>query len=259
MFSSMKNSRRLLVPGTALAAAVLAGTLFVSDALRAQEVTSLENVDGKYDAMSESLRGCPNRGNQPKAADTGELIFYSTTWGNNPQEGQYRQEMERLLSAEVQNVKGAILDVEGKFKEMVRVFPHYKDKTYKEIILEDKPGVWRDGVYVNILKVIGFHFNEDKSIDCVILDYQIRNIQIENQWTRKLMRLYYPNIQTVELLTIRHNYKMGGTLEKTAPEIQLRALRTYFADVRAAIYVMDMEIAAYYDQRNKVNSWQMGL
>lgn len=208
---------------------------------------------------NDNLRQCLNREKQP-ATDHGELLLDRHNWGNNPQEGQYRKEMERLLRIEVANVRTAIKNVEEKYGELIRAKPAIAGKNYKEIKLEDKPGVWRNGLYVSSQKIIAFHFHaEDQKMDCVVLDAMVQSIYIEDQWTRKLMRMYNPHIQTVELHTLRRNYVKGGSLEKTAPEIQLRALRLFAEDLRSSLYMMDMEIAAHYDQRNKLNQWQLGL
>ncbi|MEQ9363335.1 MAG: hypothetical protein RIF32_03775 [Leptospirales bacterium] len=208
---------------------------------------------------NDNLRQCLNREKLP-TTDHGELILDRHTWGNNPQEGQYRLEMERLLRMEVDNVRKAIRNVEEKYGELMRAKPGPDRTHYKEIKLEDKPGVWRDGLYVNSQKIIALHFRpEDQKLDCVVLDALVQSIYIEGQWTRKLMRMYNPHIQTVELHTLRRNFVKGGSLEKTAPEIQLQALRTFAEDLRSSLYRMDMEIAAHYNQRNKVNQWQLGM
>ncbi len=208
---------------------------------------------------NDSLRKCPNREKQPET-NHGELILDRHTWGNNPQEGQYRQEMERLLRIEVENVRAAIGNVEEKYDELMRAKPGVERKHYKEIKLEDKPGVWRDGIYVNSQKVIALHFRpDDGKLDCIVLDALVQSIYVEGQWTRKVMRMYNPHIQSVELHTMRQNFVKGGSLEKTAPEIQLQGLRTFAEDLRSSLYRMDMEIAAHYDQRNKINQWQLGM
>ena len=208
---------------------------------------------------NDSLRRCMNRAEQPEQSRD-DLIFDRTTWGNNPQEGQYRDEMERLLRLEVASVRKAIASVEDKYAELIRVKPELASKNYKEIKLEDKPGVWRDGLYVNSQKIIALHFlPENHKLDCIVLDALVQSIYIEGQWTRKLMRMYNPHIQTVELYTARRNYVQGGSLEKTSTEIQLQALRIFAEDLRSSLYMMDMEIAAHYDQLNRVNRWQMGL
>ena len=185
--------------------------------------------------VTDPLRGCTGREKQP-AVEEGELILYATTWGNNPREGEYRKEMERLLRIEVSNVRRSLQDVAQKHKELVLLYPEFAN--YQEIVIEDVPGTYRDGVYVNSKKLIIFHYNEEKALDCVVLDSMTRSIYGANEYTRKLIRLYYPNIQTMELETRRHNYVEKGTLERTSPEIQLRALRLVFLNLRTALYSM---------------------
>ena len=42
------------------------------------------------------------------------LILGEQSWGNNPQESQYRSEVTRLLKLEIENVGKAVEDIEGR-------------------------------------------------------------------------------------------------------------------------------------------------
>ena len=209
---------------------------------------------------NDRLRACVNWAEFTDIDDHDELYFDNKTWGSNPQEGQYRDEMVRLLGLEVENVRRAIRNVEDKYAELIRAKPELAKQNSKELILEDKPGVWRDGQYVNTQKVLALYFDDsNEKLKCAVLDALVQNIYVANQWTRKLMRLYNPHVQRVELHTIRHNYVQKARLERASPEIQLRALRLFAEDLRSSLYMMDMEIAAHYEQQRKVNSWQLGI
>ncbi|EHQ06849.1 MAG: hypothetical protein F9K24_04070 [Leptonema illini] len=204
----------------------------------------------------DSARECKNH-QEFRKAGADELILPAISWGNNPQEGEYRREVERLLKLEIQNVNTAILDVVSKHKELIKLYPELK--RYQEIVLEDNPGAWRDGLLVNSKKVLSLHYAETGEIDCIVLDSMIRGVNKYELWTRKIMRLYYPSIQTLQLETRTHNLRMLESLENTSPEVQLKALRLVFQNLRTALYSMDMLIAAYYDRRNKRNEWQINL
>ncbi len=216
------------------------------------------------------LRECPNRSivegkvAEKKKQDDALLaqgkkpgLLSKLSLGNNPREGQYRAEMERLLGIEIANVKRAVLDAQVKHKELIVLYPQLKN--YQEIILEDVPGAWRDGVFVSSKKLIIMHYDDNGDIGCVVLESFTRSIYNPGQWTKKMIRLYYPHIQFVELETLRHNYRLYRSLEFTSPEIQLKGLRLVFGNLRAALYSMDMLIAAYYDLREKKNDWQINF
>ncbi len=233
-------------------------------------VTDAMGRKHKVKKVVDKFRLCANREEQEKKRRDREAeykrleaegkkpgLLSNISLGNNPREGQYRAEMERLLGIEIGNVQRAVRDVEHKHKELIILYPQLKQ--YQEIILEDVPGAFRDGEYVNSKKLIVMHYNEQGVIDCVVLDSMTRSVYNPTQWTRKVIRLYYPNIQTLELETHRHNYQLRGSLETTSPEIQLKALRLVFNNLRAALYSMDMLIAAYYDLREKKSDWQINL
>ena len=233
-------------------------------------VTDIMGRKHKVKRSVDKFRQCLNRDEQERKRKDREKeydrlkaegkkpgLLSNISLGNNPREGQYRAEMERLLGIEISNVQKAVRDVERKHKELIVLYPQLK--AYQEIALEDVPGAYRDGEYVNSKKLIVMHYNDQGVIDCVVLDSMTRSIYNPTQWTRKVIRLYYPNIQTLELETSRHNYKLRGSLEATSPEIQLKALRLVFSNLRAALYSMDMLIAAYYDLREKKSDWQINL
>lgn len=208
-------------------------------------------------APADEMRTCLFREDQPEIPADG-LIFHSSTLGNNPQEGIYQEEMERLLRIEIRNVADAVADATTKHRELARLFPSYS--RYYEIALEDDPGTWNGNDFVNYKKVIAFHFDVDGKMSCIVLDAERRSIYMETAWTRKLMRLYLPeNIQSIELHTFRHNYQTRNRLDEAAAEVQLEALRMVYLDLRSALYRMDMQIAAFYDRRNQLNSWQVDL
>lgn len=230
----------------------LAGLALVVASISAQQ------KEVKMKEAKDPMRMCKNEAAQQQKAKEfkpGELTAFSI--GNNPQEGQYRREMERLLKVEISNVRNAVEDVQRKHTELVKLFPQLEG--YQEIVLEDTPGAWRDGVYVNSQRLLAIHYQENSRIKCVVLDSITRDIYNEGQWTRKVIRLYYPNIHTLEMESVRHNYQLTRTLETAAPEIQLKALRLVYNNLRTALYSMDMKIAAYYDLRNKKNEWQINL
>lgn len=235
-----------------------------------QYVTDLNGRKLRLRRATDPLRRCKNRDAQEKKRRDREKenerlkaegrkpgLLSNISLGNNPREGQYRAEMERLLGLEISNVQKAVRDVERKHKDLVQLYPQLR--SYQEIVMEDVPGAFRDGEYVSSKKMIIMHYNEQGVIDCVILESFTRNVYNPQQWTRKLIRLYYPNIQTMELETHRHHYQLDGSLELTSPEVQLRALRLVFSNLRQALYSMDMLIAAYYDLREKKNEWQINL
>lgn len=255
--------KRSSILATTITAAIFAGVLiqFPANAQGGDgEVPTAMTTKKKPRKPKDPMRECKNREKQPFIPE-GELLLDSDSWGNNPQEGQYRQEMERLLRIEIANVRRSLKDVSEKHKDLTRLYPEFSQ--YQEIVLEDVPGTWRDGVYVNSKRLIIFHYKGDdpdkRELECVVLDSMTRSIYGANEWTRKIIRLYFPNIQTMELHTLRHNYVLGGTLDKTSPEVQLRALRLVFLNLRTALYSMDMMIAAFYDLRNKKNEWQINL
>jgi hypothetical protein len=218
-----------------------------------------------------AMRQCPNRSQQEALNNVPKedgLIKKPAAWGNtpgqdeaaNPQESQYRNEITRLLKIEIEKVEEAVTDIEGKHKELIALDSFTNLTNYQEIVLEDNPGSWRNGVFVNSKKVLALHYGANGELQCMVLDSMERGVYNTTLWTRKILRLYYPYIQTMELVTLREHYNPPPvTLENTSPEVQLQAFRLAFSNLRTALYSMDMMIAAFYDKRNKLNEWQIDL
>lgn len=175
----------------------------------------------------------------------------------NPQERYYREEITRLLKLEIRNVEKAIRDVESKHQQLVKLYPQFEN--YQEITLEDVPGAWRGGEFVNARRVLVMAYGADAKLDCMVLDSLTRNVYNGDQWTRKILRMKEYNVQTLEMETLRHNYRLFETMENAAPEVQLKAFRLIYGNLRTALYSMDMMIALYYDMRNRRNSYQIDL
>lgn len=216
----------------------------------------ISNISVELKKPTDSLREC-KAFDKYKKANKDNLILPDIAWGNNPQEAEYRAEVMRLLQIELNNVDTAIKDIVNKHKELVKLYPEFQN--YQEIVLEDNPGSWRDGIFVNSKKVLALHYGSNGEIECVVLDYMIRGVEHYEWWTRKIMRIYYPSIQTIQLETLRQNFRLEESLETSSPEIQLKALRNVFINLRTALYSMDMLIASYYDRRNKKHDWQINL
>lgn len=241
--------------------AVLA--LFIVTAIPAEDPAG--STEGKKEVKlrepADPLRICKGRSvhKQKSESLTNEdgLILPESSWGNNPQEKEYREEVTRLLKLEIANVKKAVTDVAEKHERLIELYPQLKN--YQEIVLEDNPGSWRDGVYVNSKKVLAMHYDEQGDMTCLVLDSMTRGVYQTAQWTRKVIRLHYPYVQTMEVYTERQNFNDQASLENTSPEVQLKAFRLVFSNLRTALYSMDMMIAAFYDRRRKIHEWQINL
>lgn len=215
----------------------------------------------KYNEPTDQKRVCEGRDKHKKKSETltneDGLILPESSWGNNPQEKEYREEVTRLLKLEISNVKDAVTDVAEKHRQLIELYP--KLKTYQEIVIEDNPGSWRDGVYVNSKKVLAMHYDDQGEMTCLVLDSMTRGVYQTAQWTRKIIKLHYPYVQTMEIYTERQNFKDDASLEHTSPEVQLKAFRLVFSNLRTALYSMDMMIAAFYDRNRKIHEWQINL
>ena len=83
----------------------------------AAEDPPAEEEEKKIDPM----RTCGDRAQQEAINNVQKengLIMEEQSWGNNPQESQYRSEVTRLLKLEIENVRKAVKDIEAKHKEL---------------------------------------------------------------------------------------------------------------------------------------------
>ncbi|MBI3395129.1 MAG: hypothetical protein HY042_04785 [Spirochaetia bacterium] len=216
-------------------------------------------------APTDPLRTCaklpagpdPRFKNDP-ANDADPVVLISDEFASNvenPQEKYYREEMLRLLKMEIRNVNRTVRSVEAKHKELIRLYPQFQ--VYQEIMLEDVPGAWRGSEYVSVRQTLSLGYNAANQLECIVLDAVTRPVYNTDLWTRKLLRVRDYSVQTMEMETLRHNYRLYDTLDRTSPEVQVHAFRVLDLSLRAAVSHMDMMIAAYQDNKDKRNLYQI--
>ncbi|MBI3395848.1 MAG: hypothetical protein HY042_08435 [Spirochaetia bacterium] len=267
-----KPEQKLLISG--FLSAALAGTfLIMSPASNAQEKKDepkkeqASSVSADRKSPTDPLRTCVKMAPgkvAPAKGDAGheeepQIIISEQFEGKyeNPQEKYYREEIIRLLKIEIKNVNRAIHDVETKHKVLIKLYPQFE--SYQEIILEDVPGAWRSGEFVNARRTLSMGYGNDHNLDCMVLDSTTRNVYNSDLWTRKILRMRDYSVQTLEMETLRHNYRLYETFDNASPEVQLRAFRLVYQSLRTALYSMDMLIAAYYEHKNRKNYYQINL
>ncbi len=245
------------------AMSAIAGIALFAATLQAQTPsggTPAANTSVRLREPTDVLRKCTNP-ELLKLNSTDSPVLQNTSSmgsdGNNPQEVEYWREIRRLLLIEIQNVKTAMGEVEKKHLALITLYPQLS--RYHEIIIEDVPGAWGDGVFVNSKIILSLHYDDKQQMNCLVLDSMIRSVYNPDQYTRKLIRLYAQNVQALELETRRHNFRLMENLTNTAPEIQIKAMRLVYQNLRTALYSMDMMIAGYYQFKLKQNEWQINL
>ena len=170
---------------------------------------------------------------------------------------EYSESMERLIRSEIQNIHSTVETVAEKFAALQDVTG--SRKSLHTITLEDVAGAWRDGQFVRAEKSIHLHFNEQGKVSCMVLEAINVPINLPSHWTRKYLRMYMPHTNIVEMETLRKNYRLYNTLNNASILHRLEGLRTMHSHIRTALYKIDLQIAAHYDQSKTVADWQIEM
>ncbi|MDH5654688.1 MAG: hypothetical protein OEZ34_02195 [Spirochaetia bacterium] len=231
----MKSSKYIL----------LSAALFLAPQLYAEEHPS-----GKKGIDRD--RTCSNVENQ-KNKGTDQFVYPSSFIEQTNYEGkEYRKDMTNLLVTEINRIKNLLSTIEKRHTILTKLYPQYRG--YQEIVLEEKPGFWEFNEYVYYKKLMAFHFSSDHKISCVVIDSERKNIKNSLIFKRKLIRLYNPYIQSMEIESRSHYSKISETMDDATPEMQLKSLRLMTAHLNESLYAIDIMISSYYNKRQKRNS-----
>jgi hypothetical protein len=171
-------------------------------------------------------------------------------------QNSYQRETNRLLRQEIEELKQAVSEIEIKRTQLEKI--KRVRQTYQLIQLDNATGIVRNGRKSNYISRIHFTF-KDNRLHCLMLESHTRPVYEPEKWTRKKIRLRFPGIESLELASQRRNMHLLQEMENVDPKHQLELLRRLVLNIKTALYSMDMEIAAYYENRNKKNQWQIDM
>lgn len=189
-------------------------------------------------------------GIQNKRTGTGNSFLIQ-----NP-ETPYQHQMNRLLRMEIRDLLETVAEVEKKRMQLVRI--RDRKEPFHTVELDNETGVIRNGRKSNYQSQIYFVFNQGR-LHCLRLESVVRPIYEPDKWTRKMIRVRFPGIESLELASERRNMNLLQEMENVNPKHQLKLLRMVINNIKTALYSMDMEIAGFYESRNKKNEWQLDL
>ncbi len=247
---------KILIPPIFLAAMLAVPGSVISR--EAAQIASSAQTGRLYGAPQPTISSLECKAQKKQSAQSeAQLMFYSSKWNNTSRERKYRQAMERMLAKEALRVKQAMNDIKSRHDELAFIYPAVKN--YQELQLKNLYQVEREGRFVNFKKKIAFHYQSDNSLDCVVLVTFTRDVYSPAHWTRKIIRIRYPDVRQFEVRTEESNYLDISSIKRSSPEVQLEALQRLFGNLRQAIYIMDNLIAYHYQRRNQIDRWQINL
>jgi len=206
---------------------------------------------------TDPARNCKNIDNQ-KSKGTDQFVYPESIIEATNYEGRVqKEEMKNLLLTEIAKIKETLAGIEKKHALLIKLYPQLKN--YQEITLSDTPGEWENQDYFSYKKVISFHYTPDEKINCVVIDSEKRNVHYVNIWKRKIIRLYIPYIQSMEMESLSHNSRLLETMDDASPEMQLHGMKLMAKHLQESLYSIDLMIASYYNKREKRNHHLMLL
>lgn len=170
---------------------------------------------------------------------------------------EYRKFLETRIQNYQTTIQGIVTDIKQKHGTITAFMPSVKN--YQEIVMADNPGVWRDGHYINEKKVIALTFNDQGEITCIVMDSLERRIYDTGFFTRKVVRVYYPELKVIQLDTYIRNHQLQTILDTEHPELMVRAYKELRSLLKSVNYNMDKLIAAHEYQRERFTDWQMNF
>lgn len=169
----------------------------------------------------------------------------------------YRKFLENRIQNYQTTILGIVDDIKKKHTTISGFMPSVKN--YQEVVMADNPGVWRDGHYVNEKKVIALTFNEQGDVTCIVMDSLERRLYNSGYFTRKVIRVYYPELKAIQLDTYVQNHYLPTVLDTEHPELIVRAYKEIRTLLKSVNYNMDKLIASHEYQKERFTDWQMNF
>lgn len=199
----------------------------------------------------DEIRLCKDLENQKKKGADKFVYPESVIDSTNYEERVQKEEMTNLLIHEITRIKETISNIERKHAALAKLYPHIKN--YQEITLENNPGEWEQKDFYSHRKVVAFHYSGDDKLACIVIDSEKKNVHYDSIWQRKIIRLYIPYIQSMEMESLGHHSRKLETMDNATPEMQLQGLKIISRHLQESLYSIDLMIASYYNKKEKRN------
>ena len=206
---------------------------------------------------TELLGITPDVRNIPEHRKCGEFKAEAGSETNSPSPStsySFRR-MQGAMKGRLSKMKKVLDDISSTHRSFVKAYPQFVN--YHEVEIEDLPQREdRLRQYANLKVTVAFHYRSPGELDCVIIDAYERKIYEENEYTRKLFRFPYADIEKLVLTSLSYNYKRETLLSSYSLADQFLVIRTVFRSLLKALYKMDMIMASYNHYQRKINRWQ---
>ena len=169
----------------------------------------------------------------------------------------YSIQMQKIVETEINKIKTVLKDIKKTRETYTQAFP--KTKKYQELILDYFPIRYKGNRPFNMRTVVSFHYDASGEFNCIVLDSLNRSIEQENIWTHKIIRITFPDIQNIQLDSLRYNYRRVAYTKSFSKDVQFSILRSVFYNLLKARYKMDSQLAARNYYNAKINVWQSSL
>lgn len=196
-------------------------------------------------------------GAAPENKPENELTSVEVPENANHESKMYHEALEKLLKDDVENLKLLTQELAEKRKLLAKL-THLKGN-YHEIQIENLAGYWYQGRFQSLSKILSFTFTDAGDIDCIVLDRNDREIDYPENWTRKVVRIRYPDLNTIEIETHKENYDSLVYLGGMDVEIRRKAISLLYMALKNAGYTMDIQIAAARSRADNNAEWKVDI
>lgn len=254
MKSGMRNALLMII------LSAMAGSLMLYPLLAQQQPApaagnEVESNDSKVELVTptDSKRTCGNRDDWEKTGmyETKKIIVENDEGSMSK---DYWEALDKLIIKEKENLKEASERLSYKHQNLIHYFPKFK--RYQELVVENVAGSYKNGEYVSIRKFVSFSFTSNHDLDCIVIESMIRQVDRPEIFTRRLVRIFYPDLDNIQIETLRHNFHRSLNLASSSPEVHLESLRKIQDVIDSSVFMIDMMVSQEIQNQNELIEWQ---
>ncbi len=171
-----------------------------------------------------------------------------------------KEEAERIQKVklrEQEEFKELVLDIQDLHKELAKLYPHIKE--YQEIILEDSAGTYIHNRFSAHSKVTSFTYNPAGDLTCIVFDVSTREVQYPEYFNRRIIRIYYPDLENPEIETMGHNYKNVSNTASLSTLEQAEFGRHMTKQLNLAKSKLQLLVAYHLEQNRRITQWKIRM
>ncbi len=183
-------------------------------------------------------------------------IAISEVGASVKEEVPFKEHREKVKNELLTQIRDHIDLMVKKHKELVKYRPQIK--TFYTQSLNRSINTPDRGQLVIALENLVMRFNNSGELDCMILDNFYTPVDYPENFSRRLVRVYYPDIHTMDFVTSVKSRRYRSELGSLPLDLQVESLQMLEKKIRGASLAVDLQLSLEMEKSRNIVEWQLG-